>query len=158
MKKARLILSASMLSIAAFSAVTFSSCSKDEEICLVGYAGDDCKTEVRKDYFNTYRGTGNDSDGGTYTDWGMVFTTLGTDVTNMKLAMVDNNDITRMSFNVKLNTNTTFTVEEKVDGTSTWTGQGTVNSTNASVTLIEKDASGTPVQTYTFTFANMIKE
>lgn len=57
MKKARLILSASMLSIAAFSAVTFSSCSKDDEICPVGYEGDDCKTLSRAKFIGNWSGT-----------------------------------------------------------------------------------------------------
>lgn len=57
MKKARLILSASMLSIAAFSAVTFSSCSKDDEICPVGKEGDDCETLSRVKFIGDWDGT-----------------------------------------------------------------------------------------------------
>ncbi len=65
MKKARLILSASLLTIGTFAAVTFTSCSKDE-VCPVGYTGKDCKTLVRDQFIGVYVGTeqctqGNDS-------------------------------------------------------------------------------------------------
>ena len=56
MKKARLILSASMLSIAAFSAVTFTSCSKDDD-CAAGYEGSDCKDEIREAMIGTFNAT-----------------------------------------------------------------------------------------------------
>lgn len=56
MKKARLILSASLLTVATFTAITFSSCSKDE-VCPVGYTGEDCKVLVRDQFIGTYVGT-----------------------------------------------------------------------------------------------------
>jgi hypothetical protein len=56
MRKARLILSASLLTIGTFSAVTFSSCSKDE-VCPVGYTGKDCKTLVRNNFVGTWNGS-----------------------------------------------------------------------------------------------------
>ena len=56
MKKARLILSASLLTLGAFSAITFSSCSKDD-VCPVGYTGEDCKTLVRDQFIGVYVGT-----------------------------------------------------------------------------------------------------
>ena len=57
MKKARLILTASMLTIAGFSAVTLSSCSKDDEVCPVGYEGSDCKTLSRTKFIGNWTGT-----------------------------------------------------------------------------------------------------
>lgn len=56
MKKARLILSASLLTLGAFSTVTFTSCSKDET-CNVGYEGDDCKTLSRAKFIGQWHGT-----------------------------------------------------------------------------------------------------
>jgi len=53
MKKARLILSASLLAIGTFSAMTFSSCSKDE-VCPVGYEGKNCDTEMRAKFIKTW--------------------------------------------------------------------------------------------------------
>ncbi len=56
MRKARLILSASMLTLAAFSAITFSSCNKDEE-CAVGYEGKDCKDLTRDKFIGDWGGS-----------------------------------------------------------------------------------------------------
>jgi hypothetical protein len=56
MRKARLILSASLLTIGTFAAVTFSSCSKDE-VCPVGYSGKDCKTLVRNNFVGSWSGS-----------------------------------------------------------------------------------------------------
>ncbi|MFT4062265.1 MAG: hypothetical protein QM642_07915 [Edaphocola sp.] len=56
MKKARLILSASMLAAAGFTAATFTSCTK-EETCNVGYEGDDCKTLSRDKFIGQWKGT-----------------------------------------------------------------------------------------------------
>lgn len=55
MKKARLILATAVLTVGAFSAITFSSCSKDE-VCPVGYTGKDCKTLVRDAFIGTWSG------------------------------------------------------------------------------------------------------
>lgn len=56
MKKARIILSASLLTIASFATLTFSSCSKDE-VCPVGYTGKDCKTLVRDNFIGNWSGS-----------------------------------------------------------------------------------------------------
>ncbi|WP_118952616.1 hypothetical protein [Taibaiella helva] len=56
MKKARLILAVSLLTVGTFAAVTFSSCSKDD-VCPVGYTGKDCKTLVRDGFLGTWKGT-----------------------------------------------------------------------------------------------------
>lgn len=158
MKKARLILTASMLTIAGFSAVTLSSCSKDDQTCLTGYEGSDCKTEVRTKYYNSYRGTGSDNSGGTYTNWALKFNALGTDATKMQLQVVDNNNAPQLLFNVTLSTNTTYTVEPKTDGAFSYTGNGSINTTNASLTLTEKDNTTGTIVTTVYTFANMNKE
>jgi hypothetical protein len=154
MKKARLILSASMLSFAALSAVTFSSCSKDEEECLVGYAGSDCKTEVRQSYFNTYRGNGSDSDGDTYTNWALKFSAQGTDVTKMRMNLLDETDASVLALVVTLQTNTTFSVDSYTTSDGyTYTGNGSINENTASLTLRE----ATTGSTLTYTFTNMNK-
>lgn len=55
MKKARLILTASMLTIFGFTAVTLSSCNKDET-CPVGYEGKDCKELTRDKFLGDWQG------------------------------------------------------------------------------------------------------
>ena len=44
MRSIRHILLASVLTVSAFSTVTFTSCKKDDDGCAVGYEGTDCKT------------------------------------------------------------------------------------------------------------------
>lgn len=56
MKKARLILSASMFALMGMSAITFSSCSKDEKVCEAGYEGKDCKTLSRDKFIGSWKG------------------------------------------------------------------------------------------------------
>ncbi len=55
MKKARLILTASMLTIFGFTAVTMTSCNKDET-CAIGYEGKDCKELTRDKFLGTFSG------------------------------------------------------------------------------------------------------
>lgn len=62
MKKARLIMSASMLTLAGFTAMTFSSCTKDED-CAPGLEGKNCDVEIRTPMLGTYNATDvNDAD------------------------------------------------------------------------------------------------
>lgn len=55
MKKAKLIMAASMLTLGAFSVTLFTSCSKDKE-CEIGYEGDDCKTLMRDKFVGDWSG------------------------------------------------------------------------------------------------------
>lgn len=70
MKKVRLILSASMIALMGISAVTFTSCTKDDD-CAVGYTGKNCEDEIRMPMLGTYNATdvndGDASDVQTYT-------------------------------------------------------------------------------------------
>lgn len=54
MKKARLILSASLLTIAAFTSVTMVSCSKDDDTCPTGYEGNKCETLSSAKFVGSY--------------------------------------------------------------------------------------------------------
>lgn len=56
MKKARLILAASLLTIGGFATVTMSSCSSDDKVCNTGYEGDDCKTLSRAKFIGQWQG------------------------------------------------------------------------------------------------------
>jgi len=58
MKKARLILTASMLSMLAFTSVTMISCKKDEDkTCPLGKEGDDCEILSRDKFIGIWDGT-----------------------------------------------------------------------------------------------------
>jgi hypothetical protein len=54
MKKTRLFLAASLLTIGAFSTTIMTSCDKDDKICDAGYEGDDCNVEVRAKMIGSY--------------------------------------------------------------------------------------------------------
>lgn len=63
MRKARLILSASLLTIGTFSAVTFSSCSKDDPICPTGMEGKNCDVEIRTKFLGSWSASDKKEDG-----------------------------------------------------------------------------------------------
>lgn len=158
MKKARLILSASMLTLAAFSAVTFSSCTKDDQECAVGLEGKNCDEEVRVKYNNTYRGDGYDNEGDTYTDWALKFSSLGTEPTKMQLDILNGSNTNVVYVTVTLTSNTTYTVEPKttVEGDH-YEGQGNLSATNASLTLRQTTPGGDE-RVIIYNFNDMIKQ
>jgi len=59
MKKARLILSASMLTVFAFASATMVSCNKDEKdtTCPLGKEGENCETLSRDKFIGIWDGT-----------------------------------------------------------------------------------------------------
>ncbi|PSK88821.1 hypothetical protein [Taibaiella chishuiensis] len=63
MKKARLLLTASMLTIAGFASVTLTSCSKDDKICNEGYEGSNCDVEVRTKFLGQWSAQDRKEDG-----------------------------------------------------------------------------------------------
>lgn len=156
MKKARLILSASLLTIAAFTSVTMVSCSKDDD-CEVGYTGNNCKTEVRASYYNTYRGTATDNQGGTYTDWALRFSSGGTDATKLKLEVLNNVNANVFLFDAVLTSNSSYEIVGKTIDGFDYVGNGSISDNNASLTLTETDPTGVEV-TYVYTFNNFVKE
>lgn len=158
MKSVKQIAFAALLTLGAFGAVTMTSCNKnDDTTCAVGYEGSDCKTEVRTNYAGTYTGSGYDSDGGTYTNWGLVFAASGTDATAMTMNLVDENNSPQLLFTVTLKTNTTFTVDSKTSGTYTYSGTGTISTSAATLSLTETDNSTGTAVTTIYTFSNMVK-
>lgn len=59
MKKARVLLSALMLSAIGLTTLTVTSCNKDDKKCNVGYEGKDCKTLSRDKFIGTWNGLEN---------------------------------------------------------------------------------------------------
>jgi len=152
MKKARFIITASMVALMGLSAFTFSSCTKDDQECAVGLEGKNCDQQVRTKYYNTYRGNGTDNQGNTYTNWAMDFSQEGTDATKMRMRLLDDADDPVISAVVTLQTNTTFTVNQFTNNQGlTYSGNGSIDENTASLTLRE-EGSGDIV---TYTFSNM---
>jgi hypothetical protein len=156
MRSIRHILLASVLTVSAFSTVTFTSCKKDDDGCAVGYTGSNCKTEVRASYYNTYKGNGSDNAGNTYTNWSIRFSALGTDPLKMTMVLQDATTAPQVAATVTLTSNTTFTVDQVTITGYTYTGTGSVNESSASLSLTE--VGGTPSSTTIYTFSNMLKQ
>jgi hypothetical protein len=76
----------------------------------------------------------------------------------MNMQMLDANLLPIELFTVTLTTNTTFTIDSKVSGTSTFSGTGTISGTSLSLSITEVDASVTPSKTYITTFTSMVKQ
>lgn len=122
MKKARLILTASLLTIGAFSAVTFTSCSKDDEVCPTGYEGSDCKTLSRTKFIGSWKGseqcsTGDDN-----------YTIVISAGSGSELSIIYNN-VYNQQFTATGNITGTngFTFEGTGAGGVTFSGTGTLN-------------------------------
>lgn len=146
------------LTVSALGTITMTSCNKEDEVCSTGYSGSNCKTEVRNSYYNSYKGSGTDNTGDTYTDWTAKFTALGTDVTKMNLQLLDSKLASVEALTVTLTTNTSFNVDQKVDGSITTTGTGTISPSAVSLTLTQKDVVLGVTTTTTITFNNMVKQ
>ncbi len=170
MKSIRNIAFSALLTLGAFSAITYTACNKDEckdVVCQNGgtctdgtcacpfaYTGANCETEVRSNYYKTYKGNGSDNEGDTYTNFGLRFRKIGTDAKVMGMELLDNTNDPLVDLNVTLQTATTFTVTSKTEDGTTYTGSGTVDATKASLTLNAKDNNLTLI----FTFSNMLPE
>lgn len=174
MKLIRHIALTTMLTVGAFSVITYTSCNKDNCknvvcenggtcnstdgscTCPTGYSGSTCGTAVRTTYVGTYKGNGSDNNGGSYSGWSMVFATSGTDAKAMSMTLLDANNAAQLAFTVTLATNTTFTVDAKTNGNYSYTGSGSIDGNTASLTLTETDNTTSNVLVYTF--SNMLKQ
>lgn len=161
MKSVKQIAFAALLTIGAFGAVTMVSCNKEDDpvVCAVGLEGSDCKTEVRTKYVGTYKGSGTDSDGKTYSNWQLIMTATSTDVTKMTLVLANEASAPVRSLTITLKSNTTFEVDNFTSSDNyTYSGTGSISSTQINLTLNEKDNEASPVKTLVFTFNNMTKQ
>jgi hypothetical protein len=169
-----------VLTVSAFCAVLYTSCSKDackgvtcqnggtcsggNCTCPVGTSTtDNCTTIYRSSYNNTYAGTGTDNTGGTYTNFRMVFSTpsSSTDFVTMNLTI---EDATGGSAGVPVLTvvlsnftasGSAFTVTSTTSASGlTYTGTGSISATSATLTLQEAGSGSTT----TYSFSNFAKQ
>lgn len=107
----------SALLLGAFAMGT-SSCTKT---CDPGYEGSDCKTEVRAKYIGSYRVSGTDTDGDTYTNVPVSIANSSTDVEKVILtwdgAVVLTGDVSSTGITFPSQT----TAGETISGTATLT-------------------------------------
>lgn len=175
MKLFRHIAFSALLTVGAFSAITYTACNKDacsgvtcnnggtcsggNCTCPTGVAGTHCDTLLKVTYSNSYKGNGYDNatPSNSYTGWTLKFgTTSSTDPTAMTLDVLDNNNVPQLAFTIHLTSNTAFTVDAKTSSSFNYSGSGTISASIASLTLTEAATSG--VSTTVYTFNNMIKQ
>jgi hypothetical protein len=154
----KLALSA-IIPLSTLAALTMTSCTKDEPlVCSTGLTGSDCKTELRVSYYNSYKGSGFDNAGGTYTDWTARFTALGTEPTKMNMQLLNDKLASMEALTVMLTSNTTFNIDSKTSGTSTFSGTGTIDASKVTLSITEKENLLGVTTTYILTFNNMVKQ
>ncbi|GAA4451383.1 MAG: hypothetical protein QM743_01565 [Chitinophagaceae bacterium] len=148
-----------MLAATTVSAVTMTSCNKEDKTCSVGLSGSDCKTEVRTSYYNSYKGSGTDNNGDTYTDWTAKFSALGTDVTKMNLQLLDDNLSSVAALTVTLTSNTAFTIDTKTTSDGyTYSGTGSISASTCTLSITQKEVVTGITITTVITFNNMVKQ
>lgn len=142
MKKARLILTASLLSVGTFSAITFSSCSKDE-VCPVGYEGKKCDTEMRAKFIKSW--SANEVAG---TDQ-LVYTcniAAGVNINQVVISKTFADDFFNNNINATVDGNTITIPSQKPDGgASSYSVEGSGTYSGGQINwnyLIIKDATG----------------
>ncbi|MES2701317.1 MAG: calcium-binding EGF-like domain-containing protein [Bacteroidota bacterium] len=172
MKSIKHVALAAFMTLSAFCAVLYSSCSKDacKDVvcqnggtcadgnctCATGYEGTRCETVARLKYVNTYVGNGTDNatPSNSYTGFRAVVTATGTDVTKLQLVLQDNTTTPVVALPITLTTftatNSTFTITSTSASGYTYTGSGTISATVVSLTLVETANVGGGVITYNF--------
>lgn len=154
----KLALSA-IFAVSTVGTLTMTSCNKDEPlVCTTGLTGSDCKTEVRASYYNSYKGSGSDNTGNTYTDWTAKFTALGTDPTKMNMQLLNDKLASMEALTVTLTSNTAFNIDTKTSGNSVFSGTGTIDASKVTLSITEKETLIGVTTTYVITFNNMVKQ
>jgi hypothetical protein len=169
----RIALTAAVV-LSAFGTITYTSCNKDEckDVvcanggtcnsedgscsCATGFSGTTCQVEVRDTYENKYKGNGSDNNGGSYTNWSLMFAPTTEEPLAMSMTLLDENNAAQLNFTVHLTSNTAFTVDEKTTALYKYTGSGTINESTATLTLTEVTLLGSTTTVYTFNNMNKI--
>lgn len=131
MKKTRLFLAASLLTIGAFSTITMSSCSKDDKICNPGYEGKDCDVESRVKFVKTWDATDAPVNGTPkiYT-CGIV---NGTTVTSVIISNSFCNNFFDNNINASVDGNTITIASQKPDANGDYTVSGSGSYINGQI-------------------------
>lgn len=166
MRKYRYLPLTIVLMLVTFATITYTSCKKDKCkkvtcanngtckdgncICPTGYNGKTCDGVARDAYFKKYMGEGTDSENEKYPGVVLSFSKSSDDITAMKLEIFDQAGQPMNAFDVKLETNTTYSIVSRTESENTYTGSGTISETEASLKII---VTGTaPIE---FTFPSM---
>jgi hypothetical protein len=165
MKSIKNIFLTGLLSIGILSTSTLTSCNRDECkevvcanggscdpddgscICATGYEGNLCGDEVRDNYNGSYRGSGSDNTGATYTNFTFTYSNSGTNALAMQLSIANTAGTPFLTVPIRLITNTTYEIQSTTVGNFTYTGNGSISENNATIVL---NQDGTPDLVITF--------
>lgn len=116
-------------------------CTNGNCACTFAYRGSRCEDEIRSSYFNTYRGTGTDSDGGVYSNWAIRFYKLSSDARILGLELLTSNDSVRTSLTVQLQNANDFVIQRQSNSATQLSGYGSVSNNNASLHITDSSTS-----------------
>jgi len=149
MKKARLILTASILSLVTLSMVTFTSCTKDDKTCPVGMEGKNCDVEMRTKFVNSWSAV--DVVNGNQ----LVYTcniVKGLNINQVTISNAFSDHFFSNNINATVDGNTITIADQKPDGSTSMysvSGSGTYSNNQISWDyIIVEDVTGVK-QTYT---------
>ena len=156
MKKACLILTASMFALMGMSVLTLSSCSKDED-CPAGMEGKNCDIETRTPMLGTYNATDKETGSGDVFTYSPAITTNATvtivNISKFSDFYVGSGEIVTSNIS-KSGNNIAFSIpSQKPDGLYEVSGSGDFNSSTNKITLTYtlKSPSG-DIKNYTGTW------
>ena len=138
MKKVKLILTASMFALMGMSALTMTSCGKDDKVCDAGYEGKDCDVQIRTPMLGTYNATDVATVGGaTYTYNPAITTNATVTVVNISKfgdfftgAELVTSNVSKSGDIISFNIPT-----QKPDGAYTVQGSGAFNISTKKITI-----------------------
>lgn len=174
MKHFKFVMLSALITLSAFCAVWYSSCTKDNCkgvtclnhgncsggscVCPTGAGGTNCEIVFRTLYTNIYTGTVTSNFGYTRTGNTLTFSTDNDTVfTNMRVIWNDNGRTVSMPIVLSntSNTGSSFMVTATTVDTNTYTGNGTISATSASMTLTESHPHS---PSYTFMMNNFTRQ
>ena len=138
MKKAKLILTASMFALMGMSAMTMTSCTKDDKICDAGYEGKNCDVQTRTPMLGTYNATDVQTDGGaTFTYNPTIKTHATATIVNISKFGDFFTETELVTSNISKSGNIiSFTIPiQKPDGVYTVSGSGSFDISTKKITL-----------------------
>lgn len=178
MKSIKYVALSAFLTLSAFCAVLYTSCSKDKCkdvtclnggtcsdgncTCKVGTSGTNCDVVYRTLFSFTYKGNGTDNIGGTYTNNTLTFTSPSdtSDYTQMQMVWKDGVGGVVYTLPVTLSNFATsgaiITIPSTTQSGYTVSGTGTISATAVSLSLTETPVGGGTAVIYTFT--NFLKQ
>ena len=138
MKKAKLILTASMFALMGMSALTMTSCGKNDKVCDAGYEGKDCDIQTRTPMLGTYNATDVQTIGGATFTYNPAITTNNT-VTVVNISKFGDffTGAELVTSNIaKSGDIISFTIpNQKPDGVYTVSGSGAFNISTKKITI-----------------------